>query len=259
MICAHRQAVFTFGAVFTIDFIVRNYCELRRRWHDLGINAVHADAARELLVKAIKKPNKAVISQVPDKALRHVCVCALINRARGGFRRVIPEREVRLHIFSRRAEIGAHRISTVGARQAGCWGFGFQHCRTVVGGPATQSADDGACEKGDLVPRRPNEKWSRLPQILRPPRHLWILVLGQSYASDWPVTSVPVRDHGVVPRNLWREFCCLLRVVPRATIPLLVANWTVYDDGQGSELDRQWAIVWRWVQQSGFDVDKHRR
>jgi transcriptional regulator with PAS, ATPase and Fis domain len=25
------------------------------------------------------------------------------------------------------------------------------------------------------------------------------------------------------------------------------------------ELDRQWAVVWRWVQKSGFDVDKYRR
>ncbi len=25
------------------------------------------------------------------------------------------------------------------------------------------------------------------------------------------------------------------------------------------ELDRQWAVVWRWVQQSGFEVDKYRR
>ena len=25
------------------------------------------------------------------------------------------------------------------------------------------------------------------------------------------------------------------------------------------ELDRQWAVVWRWVQQSGFNLDKYRR
>jgi hypothetical protein len=25
------------------------------------------------------------------------------------------------------------------------------------------------------------------------------------------------------------------------------------------ELDRQWAVVWRWVVKSGFDVDKYRR
>jgi transcriptional regulator with PAS, ATPase and Fis domain len=25
------------------------------------------------------------------------------------------------------------------------------------------------------------------------------------------------------------------------------------------ELDRQWAVVWRWVQKSGVDIDKYRR
>jgi propionate catabolism operon transcriptional regulator len=51
----------------------------------------------------------------------------------------------------------------------------------------------------------------------------------------------------------------LRRRPPRAQIEALLDRHKGNIAEVARELDRQWAVVWRWVVKSGFDVDKYRR
>jgi len=46
------------------------------------------------------------------------------------------------------------------------------------------------------------------------------------------------------------------RTMPRSNLCSTITEQNIAEVAR--ELDRQWAVVWRWVQKSGFDLDRYR-